>query len=664
MVFRRNHLIFALLFLLGLIVFVPSALNEAQAMRAETGSLKYHLVAQFLIFACAAAVGAVFFRPRFQIILPERVSLAAFWLVVTAVGLLVLYYLTLTSYGSVLSGSSQRWLMLFGLAALIALLTPRDEERGFRWMLFFAGVVWVGSILTLGDAFRESIRYPFRLSWSEGNRFWDYSVLFGRHLYQYPADQPIPAYIDIGRQSLWGLIFLLPDVTIQGMRFWNAFLFTIPYAVLGWAVFFSRRENFWKWFFLGLWAFLFLNQGPIYTPLVLSAILVVAALNVRLLPALLLVILSGYYAQLSRYTWMFAPAIWAGVISLIQTCPPGVQSERQRWGRAVSLGLAGLLGGLVLPRIQSWLFGAPAGDSHQLESVGISGLITRQPLLWDRLLPNSTYDLGILLALLLAAAPMAVLCFAWLFNRRRGFGVWQKLAVIGMVTSFLAVGLVVSVKIGGGSNLHNLDMLLIALLLLAGMVWQTGGVQWFESQKKPPVWVSVLLVAAVVYPLSTSLRTMQPIGLPSSDDIAETLQAVQTAVDDAKSRGEVLFLDHRQLLTFGYVKDVPLVPDYEKKWMMDEAMSDNAAFFHPFYLDITSHRFALIVSEPLHTSFQGSDRQFANENDAFVFWVSRPLLCYYKPVETFKSTGVQLLVPRERPCELAGWKDSSSFPVR
>ena len=41
--------------------------------------------------------------------------------------------------------------------------------------------------------------------------------------------------------------------------------------------------------------------------------------------------------------------------------------------------------------------------------------------------------------------------------------------------------------------------------------------------------------------------------------------------------GEVLFMDQRQLLTFGYITDVPLVPDYEKKVMMNEALSGNVS---------------------------------------------------------------------------------------
>lgn len=38
--------------------------------------------------------------------------------------------------------------------------------------------------------------------------------------------------------------------------------------------------------------------------------------------------------------------------------------------------------------------------------------------------------------------------------------------------------------------------------------------------------------------------------------------------------------------------------------------------------------------------------QFDEENNAWVKWVSRPVLCYYEPKVTLKEVGVQLLVPK------------------
>jgi hypothetical protein len=78
-------------------------------------------------------------------------------------------------------------------------------------------------------------------------------------------------------------------------------------------------------------------------------------------------------------------------------------------------------------------------------------------------------------------------------------------------------------------------------------------------------------------------------------------------VQQAKLKGDVLFMDQRQLLTFGYVKDVPLVADYEKKLVMDQAMSGNQAYFDEFYKDLANHRFSMIVSEPIRKSLADED---------------------------------------------------------
>jgi len=54
------------------------------------------------------------------------------------------------------------------------------------------------------------------------------------------------------------------------------------------------------WLLTGLWAMIFLYQAPIYTPLVISAILVAIAWRTKWWIGLPLIILAGYYAQITR----------------------------------------------------------------------------------------------------------------------------------------------------------------------------------------------------------------------------------------------------------------------------------------------------------------------------------------------------------------------------
>jgi hypothetical protein len=104
-------------------------------------------------------------------------------------------------------------------------------------------------------------------------------------------------------------------------------------------------------------------------------------------------------------------------------------------------------------------------------------------------------------------------------------------------------------------------------------------------------------------------------------------------------------LDQRQLLTFGFITNVPLVPEYDKKVLMEQALASNRDYFEEFYRDLQDDRFSLIITQPLNTPRKGSDYQFGEENNAWVKWISRPLLCYYEEKQTFLEVNVQLLVP-------------------
>jgi hypothetical protein len=137
--------------------------------------------------------------------------------------------------------------------------------------------------------------------------------------------------------------------------------------------------------------------------------------------------------------------------------------------------------------------------------------------------------------------------------------------------------------------------------------------------------------------------------LPSDEATHESLTAVQTKIEEYSQQGEILFIDHRQLLTFNLVKNVPLIDAYEKKYLMDYAMEANVEYFDPFYQDLRDQRFALIVNEPANIIIRGSENSFGEENNAYVYWVTKPLLCAYEPIYTSFETGVQMLIPRESP---------------
>jgi len=277
------------------------------------------------------------------------------------------------------------------------------------------------------------------------------------------------------------------------------------------------------------------------------------------------------------------------------------------------------------------------------------------------------HDTGIVISLLVAIAPVAALLLYLLSTKKWHLNAWQKLALGLPLLAFLVVGLIVSAKIGGGGDLHNLDMFLIGLFFSAVIAWENGGRDWFRGLDAAPLWVKGALVLLMAipgrYPIS-ALRGYQFAEeaswlaaltdvedarflemLPAEAEVEEALQTIRREVEAARSRGEVLFMDQRQLLTFGYVRDVPFAPEYEKKILMNEALSAEAGVIQQFYADLEARRFSLIVTEPLRSPMRDRDFEFAEENNAWATWIVDPLLCYYQPIATFKNMQVQLLVP-------------------
>ena len=592
----------------------------------------------------------ILFPIKFSQIKPKITALGNLrWVLAIFLGLFPVWLISFSAWGTVFISPVLRLWCFASIVFLVTCLLTKPTESMLSFKSFLIALVLTGSIFLIGDKLKEVVNYPFTLYWSEGNRFWDYSILFARDKYLYPANQPIFTFIDLGRQSLWGLPFLIKNPSITLLRFWNVLLFTIPYILLGFILFKNKTSSVTTPLLLGLWAFLFLNQGPIYSPLILAVILVVIAVNLRPGWTILLIMAAAYYANLTRYTWSFAPAIWGALLTLFCSEKEKNLSFNIDWLKVLTSGLAGLVGGFLLPMLLPL---TNNGATQEIQKAIISTVQTTlqtQSLIWSRLLPNQTFPPGIAFGLLLVILPLILILIIFVRQSHIKLNKWQLFAITGSSMVFLLVGLIASVKIGGGSNLHNLDMLLINLLLLAGLAWKFGGQEWLLNFDRHSLIIKLFLVFMLLYPLYPTFLTATPLQLPSLEDQNNTLAIIQKSVREAKIIGEVLFIDQRQLLTFGQVKDVPLVPDYEKKYLMNEAMSSNQTLFNQFYQDLRNHRFALLVNEPTFIDYQAEDYYFGSENDVWVKWVAQPLLCFYRPLYTFKNTGVELLIPRVIP---------------
>lgn len=517
----------------------------------------------------------------------------------------------------------------------------------YTFSILAVGVVFYAEGILIGVT-----PYPFSLTWSEGNRLWDYSIKFGSDRYIFPGGEEIFALISPGREMLMGLPYLIPNISILGVRLWVALVQILMPVMLG-SLLIAGNQNMKKVrkdvLLFAAWAFVFLLQGPIQPRLIVSAIIMVLGVrNKNLTVAIILVMLAGYWANISRWSWAYAPGLWAGMLALLREDTPSLR--REDWGklkRPISLGLAGYFGGQILTaliRVPSNTF-VDTGEGLLLISA-VNQTAFSQTLLWDRLLPNPTFSSGILLALLSVLLPIVV--WSGLAYKK---GKWRpnRLQVLGVsfpLVAFLAVGVIASTKIGGGADLHNTDMFLIGVLILAAFAWPHA-LRYLRGESTP-LFFTILGYGALVMPVFYSISSPSPLVVSDNEYVYASLKVIQEEVDKAKGFGEVLFLDQRQLLTFGYIEGVPLVADYEKKYLMDQAMAGKAAYFDSFYDDIANHRFSLIVSEPLFLKTGNANKSFSEENDVWVTWVSQPLLRYYRVLVEFKALRIQLLVPREQ----------------
>jgi hypothetical protein len=672
-----EHLILFLIF--GFMLYRSCV--EFYAIGSGTGnwyadfSLTWYLLFWIMVALCVGLLAlygtALWFPEKLKRLklplqnLRERSNLLR-WIVRLFFLVLPLFIFQFTVLGVVLSGYYIRLLIVTLCMVPFAFLFTRSDVDFITWKSFFGSVFIFSAMITIAARFTDVVNYPFSLGWSEGNRLWDYSTLFGRGRYIYPADAPLTPYLDFGRQLIGGLAFLWPGLTIAGARFWVDFTTVFPYLLLGSIVFKSSEEKD-KWFLLamGVWAFLFLGQTSVHPPLLVSAIMLALVWRRSMWVAIPVIIAAAYFAAISRFTWTFAIGIWAVMLEFGMAKLRAGVVEKRTWVRSIIVGLAGILGGFVLPKIVGVFQGQyNAGVSASQ----ITAHLKLQPLLWYRLLPNATYEEGVLLGTLKVALPLIVVLIYLIYSGRWVLNIWQKLAFILPLFLFLVVGLIVSTKAGGGGDLHNLDMFFIGLLFVAVVAWFNGGRQWVRDVDAQPFFIRLMLIVIMVIPMLgyvswfrlpnysgdpvwlltlTGAKNLSGLGfLPEQEETDEVLNVIRTNVATAQGQGEVLFMDQRQLLTFGYVQGVPLILDYEKKMVMDYAMSQKSDYFSLFYRDLASHRFSLIISDPLHVPVKTSASEFGEENNAWVNWAARPILCYYEPLETYTKFRTQLLVPR------------------
>lgn len=534
------------------------------------------------------------------------------------------------------------WVILLAMASLkVALKTT--------WQIGFASaLILLGVAYELWVRFSIVTSYPLSMGWSEGSRYYYASLYFSKWIYgeAFPLSTLHPT-----RYLLQSIPFLIPELGLTAHRFWQ-FLLWVGLTAAATIVIpkraFPASERPAQWLAAG-WLFLYLLRVGVYYHLEVMVIIPLLFVSAKHpWRSLVAVIITSIWAGISRVNWFPMPALIATAIYLLETpLSTSINSRARPFN-----GVLGYLAQPALWTITGLLFALMA----QLVYIPLSGNAGNadaftssftSDLLWYRLWPNENHALGILPAILIVSGPLLVI----IFIAARQWTALHPIRWLGLFSIILALfagSLVVSTKIGGGGDLHNMDTYAVLVGIVAA--YFVGGcvqVESGESQLQIRSWP--VLTTALIIPLLFLVPLLYPRPNYQNGIGQLAYQQLTQAVNEAGKNGPVLFINERQLIALGDVH-VPLVYDYEVVTLMEMAMSGNQVYLNRFYDDLAQHRFAAIVATKQNLGIK-EDGAFFEENNVWNTRVSPYILCNYMPTLLLDPGGnrIEFYVPSTQP---------------
>jgi len=532
-----------------------------------------------------------------------------------ALRVFLLWFLALASTTLLRSISSRvSWVQALAISSLLIALT-------YRITLFLPDIS----------------TFPFSLGYSEANRYYYASLWFAKRIFgqELPLSPWHPS-----RYILQAIPFLISNTPIWVHRLWQVGLWLLLPAITAWL--FSRRlkikDRASFWIICG-WFFFFLFQGPVYYHLLLSVIPLLWLFDgKRFRRSLIVVILASIWAGLSRINWIPVPAFLAAILYVFEELPE--KGWDGLWRYAWKPAVWGIAGGVAALGAYYFYAFASGNDLSMVQSSFTSDL------LWYRLLPSATYPLGVVRGVLLASAPIFMLIILHLIFRQGPRHAIRWLGYFGIFIVLFGGGLVVSSKIGGGGNLHNMDAYIVLLAVVGGYIGfeRIAGVSSVRRRGLQGMWIifTILLAVPIAFTIGQDVRKVDYDFQKAEENLALISEIVDGVVQNG---GEVLIINDRHLIVFNYLANVSLSPDYEKVALVEAAISGNDRYLERFRQDLADHKYQLILSPGLSRHLQTKEDAYGEENNAWVEFVSLPILEHYRLVNSIDPTGPWVLEP-------------------
>lgn len=556
------------------------------------------------------------------------------------------------------------WLVLLAAAAL-KVACKTSWPGGFAAALLILGVAYEIFIRA-----QDVSTYPFSLGWSEASRFYYGSLYFAQPIY---GTQPPLSTLHPTRYFLQSLAFLVPNSPLLFSRLWQLLLWIILTGAT--SITLVRRSFSLPVFaengggrgglvwLLTAWLFLFLLRVGVYYHLEIMVIMPVLFVSAkRPWRSLAAVLFASAWAGVSRVNWFPVPVMLAVAIYLLeepvnhdplwgtsdaktQRNPKKLSVLVSSWLNYLKLLVIWAVVGILTALAAQALYIPLSGNANNLGAFGSS---FTSDLLWQRLWPNDSFPLGVLLGILIVSGPLLIVL---LYSKLGRLHPLRRFGLLGMLTVLFVGGLVVSVKIGGGGDLHNMDAYAVFVGLLA--VYCIGNkVQGEPGQPTAaPTLPWPVTAIALLIPLIFLIPALSAFPQYNEKFNNAALNQLTALTKQAAQKGPVLFINERHLLTFGQIR-APLVPEYEAVTLMEMAMSNNQPYLQQFYSDLKNHRFAAIVAGKQNVGVK-EEGAFADENNVWNARVSPYILCYYEPTAELEAdeSKIEFFIPRNEACQ-------------
>lgn len=507
-------------------------------------------------------------------------------------------------------------------------------------------------LLTLGSVairifnlFAPIAYYPFAIFWSESGRIYNSYQIF--NLFGADAIKSFP-WLDPARAILDSLAFLIPSVTILKWRVWVASISIITMAVTSFLIVLrairnqklmpARRLIFLILF--TLFGTLFFFQGPIYAHLLIGIVPILLFYRQdKPKITLIIVAICAIWSGLTRVNWFFMPAIIASLLYVLKQ----PRQKMPAWRYFCWPFIWGMTNLIISLPIYFWALGKANQPSILNPELKYGFEVAK---LW----PNAGYTFGLIPGIFLVTAPMLFIIMRYLWLQRHSIDK-LRIAFLLLLLSGLAAGsTLMSLRAGGGFDLHNYDTVLLVVFIIAIQI----GFREVQPDEDNifsgsiffhPITIGILLIV----PIFLSVRAIKP--APVYDYVAaqDAIKNINLALKEnaSKQESQVLFIDYRPLVVFGQVPPRPIYNSYEKVELMEMAMAQNKLYFQQFTDTLSQHKFDLIITPLL---WQGEQLQGENpfwyENNSWSNYVVAPILEYYESGYTNREADLQIYYPK------------------